>query len=246
MNSNMKLVMAFLAGGAVGFLVATQLNKEKYAALVEDNEYLKEDFEDLWNKATKNEPERAIGKIIPETEVEKFAKVADQLGYSSLVGSATDKVNIAKRNYHLIRGGSNDMYEEEVNPIDQEEKDLSGPYVISEEQFSEENLHYDKLSITWYREDNVVCDETEEIMEDFGHVIGFDNLNMRHTHITHPNTIYVRNDAIDIDYEITVNQSSYKEIVMGFPVEDEDYYGLTPREKQERRMKKKEMEKEEE
>lgn len=144
----------------------------------------------------------------------------------------------AKTAYHLIgserranEATDEDQYEPEVNPVDDENFDTEEPYVISEEKFSEENLHYDKITVTYYAEDDVLTDDQETVIDDLDATVGYDNLDLRYAALTNPHVIYVRNDSTSSDYEILINLNSYQETVLGLVMTPNDRQRATARRK---------------
>lgn len=125
----------------------------------------------------------------------------------------------------------------EINPIDdamnepaddgyEHERDLSGidrtgPYEISSDEYNDEFLDHDKVSIYYYMLDDTLCDEHEEVMDDIAGTVGLDFFK---TLENHP-TAWVRNERLAIDYEICVVRSSYAEVVQGVP-----HKAMSPRE----------------
>ena len=158
------------------------------------------------------------------------------VGNSSLRGTRTDALNEAKRRYDLMNRGGNIIDEEtveEVNPDDEEGNvvDYNFPYVISEESYSEDFLNHDKLQITYYAEDDTLADEQEEIIDDIDALVGYDNLDMKYTSATHPEQIYVRNERIGADYEITINLNSYQELIQGIQLEPKQRQAIMSRQR---------------
>lgn len=125
----------------------------------------------------------------------------------------------------------------EIDPIDdtmnepaddgyEHERDLSGidrtgPYEISSDEYNDEFLDHDKVSIYYYVLDDTLCDEHEEVMDDIAGTVGLDFFK---TLENHP-TAWVRNERLAIDYEICVVRSSYAEVVQGVP-----HKAMSPRE----------------
>ena len=126
----------------------------------------------------------------------------------------------------------------EIDPIDDDatnepaddgyehERDLSGidrtgPYEISSDEYNDEFLDHDKVSIYYYVLDDTLCDEHEEVMDDLAGTVGLDFFK---TLENHP-TAWVRNERLAIDYEICVVRSSYAEVVQGVP-----HKAMSPRE----------------
>jgi hypothetical protein len=71
----------------------------------------------------------------------------------------------------------------------------------------------------YYREDEILAHEDEEVVEDPNAVIGMEALESLDTEAT----VWVRNEPMGIDYEIVALNKSYSEMVGGI--------SLTPREK---------------
>lgn len=89
------------------------------------------------------------------------------------------------------------------------------PYVISFEQFCEENDKYDKITLTYFAEDDTLSDEDEEIFQDTKAILGDDWTSSFGEGSEDPDVVYVRNNKLQIDYEIVRNHGSYSEIVSG-------------------------------
>lgn len=99
--------------------------------------------------------------------------------------------------------------------------DRTGPYEISSDEYNDEFLDHDKVSIYYYVLDDTLCDEHEEVMDDIAGTVGLDFFK---TLDNHP-TAWVRNERLAIDYEICVVRSSYAEVVQGVP-----HKAMSPRE----------------
>jgi hypothetical protein len=97
------------------------------------------------------------------------------------------------------------------------ERDTTKPYIISLDEFSEEhNMDYQKLTLKYYEEDDVLADERDQPISNpkklagphyatgFG-IVGDD-----------PNILYIRNDEIDVDFEIVLDKRSFMEVVYGY------------------------------
>ena len=95
------------------------------------------------------------------------------------------------------------------------------PYVISDEQFNEENDHFDKISLTYYEDNCILADEGDEIVTDIDGTVGRENLDKFGELSDDPEVVYVRNEKIAVDYEIIRLSKSYSDTVMGRGVDDE-------------------------
>lgn len=103
-----------------------------------------------------------------------------------------------------------------------EDIDRTQPYMIDAEEFTNEFEHHDKLSMYYYRGDDILCDDAEDIVDDPDSVIGFDALEFLETEPM----CWVRNEPIASDFEIVSINKSYAETVRGVGREN----NMTPRE----------------
>lgn len=92
--------------------------------------------------------------------------------------------------------------------------ELKQPYVITPEQY-EDNVDYTKVSLTWYN-DEVLEDDWGNVL-DPDDVIGSDALKTFGQY--EKDSVFVRDDDEQIDYEVLLDTRSYKEIYGHDPVE---------------------------
>ena len=102
-----------------------------------------------------------------------------------------------------------DEYEEDEP--EEDEKD-SGPYPITAAQFCNSRSYYDKVSLNYYAEDDVVSDERDKVMENAEEVVG--RLQEMFDGMEYPSICYIRNEELEIDYEISVIDSSYRREIL--------------------------------
>ena len=79
-----------------------------------------------------------------------------------------------------------------------------GPYVISPDEFGEND--YETVSLTYYA-DKVLADEYDEVVEDIDEKIGRESL--LHFGEYEDDSVFVRNDQSETDYEILMDTRSY-------------------------------------
>ena len=121
-----------------------------------------------------------------------YVNIIDSSGYRNYSNTAieTDK-----------KGGTADM-------------ELKQPYVITPEQY-EDNVDYTKVSLTWYN-DEVLEDDWGNVL-DPDDVIGSDALKTFGQY--EKDSVFVRDDDEQIDYEVLLDTRSYKETYGQDPVE---------------------------
>ena len=118
--------------------------------------------------------------------------------------------NRYKQNLSLYRNNDEDQpYEEGRYATDHQTEPYNDIEVINVERFSEEAYNYDKLTIYYYRADDVLIDENEAIIDDVSSVIGDEALSYVDPEGEETQMIYVRNNKISIDYEIICLKDNY-------------------------------------
>jgi hypothetical protein len=82
------------------------------------------------------------------------------------------------------------------------------PFVISAAEFAvegdDEGNDYDKKTITFYERHRVLLDEDDEVVpqEDIERMVGWRNLNRFGDQSNDADVVYIRNRALDIDFEV--------------------------------------------
>lgn len=78
---------------------------------------------------------------------------------------------------------------------------------------------YDTVSMTYYAVDDVLADDAEETVMDVERFIGADTLDHFGAEAAElsgdENTLYVRNETLHCDYEVTRIHQSYHQVVLG-------------------------------
>jgi hypothetical protein len=96
--------------------------------------------------------------------------------------------------------------------------DRDEPYVIDQYQFENENDHYDKIDIFYYRFDSTVCDEKDVIIDDAEDILGWDFYKT----LERKTLAYVRNEKLHSDFMIHSLSKSYAEDVSGWTGTDKE------------------------
>lgn len=187
----MKLshVIAFVAGAAVGYFAANYLLKDKYEKRFQQEvsstiEAFKSNKKD--DEVThKDEKLKAVSDEVVVADIKEYAK------------------NIGKHDYSEVK---DDKPSEESKD---DGIDHTKPYVITEDEVDA----YMNYSITqWnYYADGVLTDENNEVVEDVSTTIGKEAF--EHLKKTSESAIYVRNDLLELDYEILKNEMTYAELL---------------------------------
>lgn len=194
MNAIVKEVAIFAAGAGIGFFVGKKFYKEKYRKEAdEDIAAVKEFTTQRINEMKKN---------IMDVEIET-TESADDISEEDL---RTNESIVMQYDKVSQKEG-----EVERPEMPKPKTDMS-IYVISEEEFMEDGGR-DKVSLEYFEEDGVLVDERDVPVEDPDKILGEGTLD--DYIISGDNAMYVRNDDISVDYELTKSEGSYRDFIEG-------------------------------
>ncbi len=221
MKTNTKILLSFLGGAATGALICFAILKEKYEALSnEEIENIKDYYQKEMEKiddAYEEELDNLINTM--NRDIDEHQKREEKKTYVDYVKKYSPDEIVKDKYYDMPYPDDidEDYHEDDGPPEDPPENDLQyeEPFVISREEFDEGYPHFDKITITYYAEDDVLADEQDEIISDIEAVVGYDSLSRFGDMSDDDCVVYVRNGRLGADYEIVLTQESYSESVLG-------------------------------
>jgi hypothetical protein len=188
MNKTLSNLFIFATGAAIGSVVTWKFVKKKYERLAQEEiDEIREYYDNLSRNAddTENsEPvEEPVNDIPPAPTATTVFSEQDRIDYANLAG-----------NYTSEKGG----------PVT-----VQLPEVITPGEFGE--YGYPTVSLTYYA-DGVLVDEYGDVIDpaDVESMIGADF--ERHFGEYEEDSVFVRNDRLETDYEILRDYSKYSEL----------------------------------
>ena len=205
MNSKLLYFLSFIVGASAGSLITWKFVEKKYKQIAQEEidsvketyaKMRKDDLEakqaDIEAAKAKLHPAEPEKAETPEVKPEEVQKYEDV---------------IARHNYTSY---SNNINEKGGDVM------TDRPYVISPDEFGD-YPDYETISLTYYN-DKVLTDEYNEIVDDIDDLIGEDSLN--HFGEYEDDSVFVRNDALKVDYEILLDSANYSDIAPQNQVDD--------------------------
>lgn len=182
MNKTLSNLFIFTAGAAIGSAVTWKLVKDKYARLAQEEV---EAVREVYMKHDDGSVEPVVDDGPAVVIPESVPEFTEQ--------ERVDYANIAN-NYTTEKGVP---------------KPVSRPYVISPDEFDENG--YQTVSLTYYA-DGVVEDDFYDVLDDeeIEEKVGRDSLN--HFGEYEEDSVFVRNDELETDYEILRDSRRYADI----------------------------------
>lgn len=190
-----KTFLAFDAGLAVGIGGTYFYLKQKYEEKL--SEQIQEVRRHYQEKQERSKPKEEKDDKFANRFEEAEERGKDRIAYES----------IAKR----YQGSDEpDPAEKESPPEDEPEEEI---FTISMEEI-ESYDNFEDIDLTYYAEDDILCDDQEQVIEDPEDIIG-DSLTKFGVKSGYPDTVYVINKRVGAIFEILMVEGSYQEIVLG-------------------------------
>lgn len=175
----------FITGVAVGSAVTWKLVKTKYEKIAQEEiDSVRETFSKHASESDENEKTVETEEEEPDQDIDKkiYQHLVDETGYAAKSTEKEDKKDMS---------------------------DTNKPYVIAPDEFGE--CDYAMLTLTCYT-DGTVTNERGKIVTNVDELVGNDSLECFGENEDDPDSVYVRNDKLQIDYEILKDYRDYSEI----------------------------------
>lgn len=196
----------FAAGAALGSVVTYKTIKNQYEERIAIEA---EEIRDMYEKKYKDTDE-----CVPDSNEydEEPTKAAVQDNHTKNISVAEYAAKLADLKYTDYSGSGKDDEEEQESETIKAEKRVkelndSKPYTISPDEFGEKD-GYDVVCLMYFA-DGFLADDDDSLVPDVEEVVGWENLNAFGEY--DDDVVYVRNDYLQIDYEISRSELKYKE-----------------------------------
>ena len=110
--------------------------------------------------------------------------------------------------------------------LDEAKRTVDQPIVISAMEFLYNELDYMQSSITYFVGDDVLSDERDEVIPEVDRIVGDDNLLRFGERSNDENIVYIRNNNLRHEFEVTKSTGKYGTEVLGL---DDDPPRRVPR-----------------
>ena len=224
-----------LSGGLACYLVVNSRLKAKYQAIAD------EQIADVKSKYTVErivDPKPDLAVLAERAEaLTKQEEIIERSGYLPY-----DKTPLAE----AVKGLQGDPEEEEItvtqaiveatlpiernvfesdNPdtyfdfreeLERREQHPLDPFVITQEEFNDNDTNFDQKTLTYYDGDDVLTDEQDQPLDEMDRVVGVENM-LRFGHGSgDPNIVYIRNARLELDFEVVHSDGKFAKEVLGF------------------------------
>lgn len=187
MNSTLTNLLIFATGACVGSVVTWKYVKTKYEQIAQEEiDSVKEH----------------LGKRIINAE-----ETIEADGYTGPLLDDISQEDVQKNSEIITKQGYTNY--SNIVKKEKEENNVDKPYVIEPGEYGEMD-GYETVSLNYFA-DGVVADDDYNELEDIDGTIGEDSLD--HFGEFEDDSVFVRNDALQCDYEILLDTRRFHDVV---------------------------------
>lgn len=235
------LLGGLLLGGSAGYILAEKrLEKHYEEQLKQELVATKEFYRLLYKQDEFETPEQATAAlgvdvededevvVVEETEPVLREAVEAMTNYQGryvvqkerrddVTGAPVASVEDRETGERNIFVGNKEIDDEEWDyDFELARRTSETPYIISFDEYMEAATGFDQLSITYYEGDDTLTDSEDKPVDDIDRLVGPEALSRFGHGAMDKNVVYVRNEMLEIDYEITKSKGKYTREVLGF------------------------------
>lgn len=222
------LVVTAVAAGVGGYLLGKKRTQDLYEDVIlpEQVEQAKEFYMKLGKTGDFETPESARKKLHPDDvpeevieAVQAYQGKGERVPYDKpeeIAENAPEVIEALvveeKTTINVFDNGPVDVRDWDYNKEIQD-RTPDKPYVISYEEFVAGEEGHEQEQLTYYVEDDILVDRRNEPIDNHDYTVGDDNLQRFGHGSKDSNVVYVRNEKLDLDFEVTRDSGSYLESV---------------------------------
>lgn len=197
-------------GGGVGYFIGVKRMKMKFEELVtEEVESVKQYYADkdkfVGEAAPKpySSPAEAVSVLIPDEE------------YVELTEAYAPPEKMVEIMHNDDAPDIEFDFDAEVA-----NRESGNPYVITRDEFYNAESGFDQSTLTFYSGDSILSDDDDEHIPMIDELLGEDNIVQFGYGSGDPDTVFIRNPKLEMEFEVLLNQGKYAHIVLGLEHSD--------------------------
>ena len=196
---------AGLAAGAIAGYVITRIIMGQHVA-DQVNEIVSEEVEAMQRHFAAKEQARL------SQEKPDLAEKVQELGYAQPDPDAEIKTDNAF-DHDEPQPEPEDPWNMQV---EMQNRGAINPYVIHQDEFMANDDEHTQVTLTYFSGDDVLSDERDTVIAEPEVIVGLDNLQKFGHGSGDPNTVYIRNPRLEVDYEVVRSEGTFAQEVHGF------------------------------
>lgn len=218
----MQVVALLTIGGAIGGVAAYFIGKKrlslKYDQLLQEEiAKTRQFYKHIRKDGDLDTPEKVVASRLGSSEVVDAASAISKYQGKH----APNTVVIETEHMNIFAQGGDDPNFDLAADMENRSPDVA--YIITHEEFLKAEPGYEQEVLTYYAGDEILSGMDDEEIKGAAEMIGEETL-LRFGHgSSDANTVYVRNDKKETDYEIVRSPGKYAHEVLGFEHGDETH-----------------------
>lgn len=215
-------VLAGLIGGVAAYFVADKRLKTKYEQIAaKEIAEAKEFYSALNKKDDFSTPEKAVGKLIPgQTEEEALDSLRSYQGEDEEESEESDEEAEEVEDEDINVFFEHSVDENFIIEDEMMNRTPGVPYVISEQEFMENENEFSQVTITYYEGDGTLADDRDQEIPFADPIVGEENLQRFGHGSGDDRIVYIRNERLSSDFEVIRSDGKYAHEVLGLEHSD--------------------------
>jgi hypothetical protein len=232
MTLRQEILAAFgcgaVVGGITGYFVAENRLRTKYNQIADDEiEHMKDFYREKEmelldeQKKIANQPKPDLDKVRVISEREGYLPPKE--GLTEVEPEEGEEEETEDENAFVDLPGWN--YDQQLAG-----RTADKPFIMHLEEYQQSECSH-QVTITYFEGDDVLIDESDEVISKKDEVVGMENLAKFGFGSGDRNVVYVRNPKLDIEYEILRHQGHYSKEILGLEEEHLEHSAMPRRHK---------------
>lgn len=217
-SQSLKMAGVATLGAGVGLVIGYKIAEKRLGARFEERletetAGMKEFYTNVKQKY--DSPEEAAAALIPESEENpddpRVKKMRTQ--YNKIVkGEEYDGLSEFEERQEDEPPAA-DAKVVSRNVFD--DQNIDGPYIITQDEFMANETGYEQATLTYYEKGDTVADTRDDIIDNVDAVLGKTFATAFGEGSSDPNTVHVRNEKLQMEFEVVRSERSFDEDVLG-------------------------------
>lgn len=214
----MKIILAGVAGFAVGYIVCKKQLEEKYMRIANEEaaaatQFYKMREASMGDSDEQKKLEDAVSYA--EKDVAETFETADAI-IAEYQGVKYNEVVSKLEHVDQPKPPKVPMPSDHTKAIIRQ-RDESKPFIITDEEFLQGDANYEGYTLTWYAGDNVLVSQSDKVIEgkELEATIGsIENLQFGELS-NDDHIVYIRSHILNMDFEVARSHGKYSVEVLG-------------------------------
>lgn len=208
---------AFVVGGGIGYILGKRNAQEIITVVNNKPEQLS-----LLDYVNEQElPMDDSGKVVLNVvqdiqDVPESTEANNKIDYSKIATSASKKSEDEEPPIINVFRANNTRSEAWDFDAEVAGRDPSKPYIIHEEEYIRDEMGFRQETVTYYEGDDIMADPLDTAIHNYKGIMG----ELRFGHGSNdPNIVYIRNENLNVEWEVLRHSGSFATEVMGLEYE---------------------------